>query len=295
MVFVGTDAQDPAGRGGLLGPVESPALHVMSWNICRRSSPFIWRAKNQWPRRAPRVEALLRAERPALLGAQEALPDQVAFLRDCLGEHYRAVGRGRDADGGDEACPILYDSRRLELLQWWQSALSDTPQRPGTTSWGNLLPRVLVCAVLRDRTGSHRFLAVNTHLDHLSRRARVRSVQAIRQVVAETGLPAVITGDLNDGPDSEPLRVLLAGDLLTDAWQTARTHDSELWGSFAGYRRPRVGGRRLDWVLTSPGLEVLRAAVNPRRHDDGWASDHLPVQVVLRPPSAPRDRRRPPW
>lgn len=284
-------AEELMGRGALIGAVEAPALHVMSWNICQSSSPFILRARNRWPRRAPRLEALLRAERPTLLGAQEAQPEQVAFLRDCLGEHYRVLGRGRDAAGDDEACPILYDTRRLELVDWWQSALSDTPQVPGSTSWGNLLPRVMVCAVLRGRAGSGRLLAVNTHLDHLSRRARVRSAQAIRQVVAETGLPAVVTGDLNDSADSEPLRELLAGGLLTDAWQTARDHDSELWGTFGRYRQPRPGGRRLDWVLVSPELEVQRAAINPRRHDDGWASDHLPVQVVLRPDGLGEDRR----
>lgn len=277
-------------QDGLIGAVQAPALHVMSWNICQSTSPFILRARNRWPRRAPRVAALLRAERPTLLGAQEAQPEQVAFLRDCLGEHCRVLGRGRDAAGDDEACPILYDSHRLELVDWWQSALSDTPQVPGSMTWGNLLPRIMVCAVLRDRVGSGPFLAVNTHLDHLSRRARVRSALAIREVVAGTGLPAVVTGDFNDGADTEPLRELLAGGLLADAWQTARAHDTRLWGTFGRYRRPRPGGRRLDWVLASPEFEVLRAAINPRRHDDGWASDHLPVQVVLRRPGLDEPR-----
>ena len=195
---------------------------------------------------------------------------------------YRWVGRGRGADGRGEGCPIYYDAERLELLDWEQTALSDRPSRPGSTSWGNIIPRIMVCATFTDRATSRNFLAVNTHLDHLSVQSRLRSAQAIRHVVSVGGLPAVLTGDLNDGGTSAPLRELLGDGMLAETWDMAQTHDSEEWGTFSNYREPRRGVRRLDWILASPVFRVDRAAINAGRHEGSWASDHLPVQAVLR-------------
>lgn len=231
----------------------------------------------------PRIRALLAQEQPTLLCAQETLPEQVAFLRDCLGKGHRSLGRGRGADGGGEACPILYDSRRLELLDECQYALSEHPHRPASRSWGNLIPRIMVTGTFRDRLTDRRLLVLNTHLDHLSRRSRLRSAQAIRRVVSGSGLPAMVTGDLNEGPGGAASRALGAAGLLIDTWDSAEHHASEAWGTFPNYRRPRRGGRRLDRILVTPDIRVVRTAVNPRHYDGGWPSDHLPVQAELLP------------
>ncbi len=268
----------------LIGAAVAPAIHVMSWNIRRRMGALTLRTADRWNDRAPRIRALLRAEAPTVFSAQEALPDQVAFVRDCLGEDHAVVGRGRGADGGGEASPIIYDTRQLELLDWRQTALSDQPARPGSTSWGNIVPRALVSASFRQRGTGNLFLVLNTHLDHLSRRSRVRSAQEILRIIAEHGLPAVVTGDLNDRAGGPTLRELFAQGSLVDTWEVARSHASEAWGTFPNYREPRRGGRRLDWILVSPSFQVQTAAVNPRRYHGGWASDHLPVHALMFPP-----------
>lgn len=272
---------NPPATGHLIGPVTAPALHVMSWNIRRRVRHIVPRPVDRWDRRAPRVEELLRAERPTLLGVQEALPDQARLVSDALGGHYRRIGRGRRADGGGESCPLYYDVERLELLDWQQAALSNQPTRPGSTSWGNIIPRIMVSAAFVDRATSRRFLAVNTHLDHLSAQSRLHSARAIRHLVSVTDLPAVVTGDLNAEATSGPLRELLANGTLADAWDVAQTHDSEEWGTLSHYKKPRRSGKRIDWILASTAFRVERAAINPQRHAGGWGSDHLPVQAVL--------------
>lgn len=253
----------------------------MSWNIRRRVRHIIPGAADLWENRAPALRALLRAERPTLLGVQEALPDQVRFVGDSLAAGYRCVGQGRAADGGEEGCPIFYDAERLELLHWKQLALSNQPTLAGSTSWGNFLPRILVSATFRDRVTLRRFQALNTHLDHLSARSRRLSAQAIRYVVSTAAMPTLLTGDMNDGARSAPLGELLIDGLLADTWDMAKRHDSEPWGTFANYKAPRRGGSRLDWILASPDFQVDRAAINTRRPAGTWASDHLPVQAVL--------------
>lgn len=265
----------------LIGPTAAPALHVMSWNIRRRVRHLVPRSVDRWDRRAPAVEGLLRAEKPTLLGMQEALADQAEFVAQVLGEDYRWVGRGRDAGGGGESCPLFYDAERLELLDWQQVALSNHATRPGSRSWGNVIPRIMVSATFVDRATAREFLAINTHFDHLSVQSRLRSAQAVGHLVSTGNLPAVVTGDLNAGAGSAPLRELLADGTLAESWALARAHDSAQWGTFSNYKEPRRNGKRLDWILASPSFRVDRAAINAQRHAGGWASDHLPVQAVL--------------
>ncbi|WP_336644281.1 endonuclease/exonuclease/phosphatase family protein [Microbacterium sp. USHLN186] len=270
----------------LIGAAQAPDLHVMTFNVRRAVEGRLRPRADRWSTRAPAVRALLATEQPTLLGLQEVRPRVLPLLRDALGDGYRMLGRGRRGDGGGEGTPLFFDDRRLQLRDGGQRALSDRPQQAGSTGWGNVLPRILVWAEFADRDTGRRFLAVNTHFDHLSAGARWRSAAAVRDLVARRGLPAVVLGDLNAGADSAALARLTddraVGDPLTDAWQQAAARRSPAWGTYAGYRPPREGGRRLDWILVTPSVEVCTAATNARRYAGRWPSDHLPVQAVLR-------------
>lgn len=281
----------PAHRGRmvdtdpLIGSVEPPELQVMTFNVRRRLNLSL-RAADKWRDRRSAVKELIATERPTLLGSQETLPDQADLIRDALGPDSRFVGYGRGGSAGAESNPLYYDSGRLELLEWRQSALSNRPDERGSVSWGNLMPRALVIAVFRDRATSAEFVAVNTHLDHLSRRSRLRSAHQIRRETADRGLPAIVMGDLNAAAGSPAVRELLAEGTLTDAWAAASDRVSPEWGTFAHYRDPRVGVRRIDWIFVTPTIGVVRAGINARRIDGWWPSDHLPVQAVMRMPES---------
>lgn len=269
----------------LIGPTDAPELHVMTFNVRRRIDGRLVRASDRWSIRRPRLESLLRAERPSVLGAQEVLPDQATAMRDALGATYRFVGHGRQAGSRGEACPLFYDSRRLELREWSQTALSDRPEVPGSISWGNVIPRVAVQASLRDRRTGIDFLVVNTHLDVFSARSRLRAAEEIRHSIAAQPLPSVLLGDLNAGPTAPPWEALTSANTLVDAWATADTRLSPEWATYGGYRAPRPG-KRIDAILVSPGVRVARIAINAARYGGGWPSDHFPVQAVLRLPSS---------
>lgn len=269
--------------GPLIGSVEPRELHVMTFNVRRRLNRS-WRSADRWSDRRAAVTELIATERPTLLGAQETMPDQADLIRDALGPGSRFVGRGRGRSAGTESNPLYFDSERLELLEWRQSALSNRPDERGSVSWGNLVPRALVIAVFRDRATSVEFVAVNTHLDHLSRRSRLRSAHEIRRQISDRGLPAIVMGDLNAAAGSPAVHALLADGMLTDAWGAASDRVSPEWGTFADYRDPRIGARRIDWIFVAPTIGVARAGINARRIDGSWPSDHLPVQAVLRMP-----------
>ncbi|MHA6670213.1 endonuclease/exonuclease/phosphatase family protein [Homoserinimonas sp. A447] len=265
----------------LIGPVAAPGLHVMTYNIRRRLPHLMPRSPDRWVHRQPLLRRLLQAEQPALLGVQEALFDQAGFVRHTLGEHYRSIGHGREANTGGEGCPIFYDSRRLRVLSWRQTALSDTPDVPGSTSWGNRVPRIVVDATMRDLDTGIEFQAVNTHLDHKSRSSRLRSADALRQIVSASTLPTIMTGDFNTDADTDPYDALTGEGLLVDTWDVTQKRLTEVWGTFLDYRQPEHDRKRIDWILVTPGITVEKAAINVSRYEKGWPSDHAAVQAVV--------------
>src|SRR4051812_38535913 len=121
----------------LIGLVPPPALHVMTFNILRRDRRLIQPRVGRWVRHREAIAALLAAERPALLGVQEAMPELAQAVRDALGPGYRCWGGGRGCRSHGEGSPLFFDDERLELLNWDQKALSDQPDVAGSTSWGN--------------------------------------------------------------------------------------------------------------------------------------------------------------
>jgi len=273
----------------LLGRLAAPAVHAMTFNL-RRRMPAWWPGRrDRWENRRRLVQQLLAAERPTVLGVQEALPEQAEFVGRALGDDYGSVGAGRDADGGGERCTVYFDRRRLELLGWHQHALSETPHRAGSRSWGNLMPRIVVAAEFADRETGSTLAVFNTHLDPFSARSRAASADMLLELVSRAatrtpGTGVVVMGDFNAAEDSAPLELLTSRGTLRDAWTSAGRRLTPAWRTYSGYRPPR-GGARIDHVLVGPGVSVTAAGINAVRFEGAAASDHEPVHVALRLPA----------
>ncbi len=245
-----------------------------------------------WAARRKQVAALLRRHEPALIGLQEALAHQ---LRDLLARlpGYRAAGVGRD-DGAaaGEFNPILYRAGRLRLRRQETFWLSPTPDAPGSLGWGAAYPRIVTWAEF-EATGSggsgRRLFLFNTHLDHQSERAREEGARLLRaRLAAMAGPhPAVLTGDFNCESGSPPLQILLApgadGLTLQDAQHIAREGHAGPTGTLThNFDEPL--GPKIDFILVTPGIEVLRHATLDDRAGDRFPSDHLPVLAEIRLP-----------
>lgn len=110
-------------------PSDARQVSFISFNIRYNSWNNI-DGVNGWPNRRAAVVRMINEERPAAIGLQEALIDQLLYLDSNL-PGYRRVGVGRD-DGkkGGEFMAIYYDTSRLEYRgcdTWW---LSETPYQP---------------------------------------------------------------------------------------------------------------------------------------------------------------------
>lgn len=275
-------AADP--QKALIGPARGDQLHVMSFNIrLDRSSSTEPGDPDHWPDRAPILTSLLKLEQPSLLGIQEGLYQQLAAIEKGL-PHHQLVGYGRQGGSKDEYSGIYYDARRFEVIGWDQFWLSDTPLLIGSATWGNTVTRIVTWAHLRDRRTGNEFVHIDTHFDHQSENARVRSAQAIVDLIGGdlAGLPVIVTGDFNSPAEtSGAYRTLVDSGALRDSWTAAARQLTPQWGTFPGYKEPVVDGDRIDWILLRDGITIEQAAINTYRVDGRYPSDHTPVQALI--------------
>lgn len=253
-------------------------LKVMSFNVRYASSTGA--EAQRWATRGPVMAELIRVADADVIGTQELLQVQGdELVRDVPA--YRWFGRDRRGAHADEHMGILYRADRLALIEQGDFWLSDTPEQPGSISWGADLPRMATWAVFERKDRRHRrFLLLNTHFAHrpVDDVARRRSAQLIveRLPAIARGLPVVLTGDLNSTPDSDTHRILAAA--LTDVWDAAprRSGASETFHDFSG-----TATKRIDYVFVS-GFTPTAAAVDRHHRGDVYPSDHFPVTATLR-------------
>ena len=258
-------------------PGGAPFFRIMSFNIRR---DFKSDGPNAWAFRKDYVANIFRRETPDIIGMQEVLPHQMVDLKRAL-RGYTVCGVGRD-DGKDkgEFVPLFAKNDRFRSVRSGFFWLSKQPDVPGTIYPGAGCTRVTTWQILRPLFADVGFdvLAISTHLDHISAKARELGADVlrlrVREIVAqygsaERGLAVVIVGDFNAEPHERALKTLLAdrtrdGDpVLLDARTIAeRTPgNSRKAGTFPSWN-PKRNGKIIDYVLFTPS--PLRCTKGPQ-------------------------------
>jgi endonuclease/exonuclease/phosphatase family metal-dependent hydrolase len=257
-------------------------LRVMSFNLRYASDT----PPNSWPERRPVTRALLREERPHIIGTQEGLYRQLRDIQADLPAHYDSIGLGREGGSKGEAMQVFYDARRLEPVEYDHYWLSDTPDVIGSKTWGGCCPRMVTWIRFLDRATGKELYALNTHLEAFDAVARQKSAALILARAAQEfdpALPVIATGDFNEAAraGATVYDTLVTNGPFVDSWETAAKR-SPLFGTFHGYRPLTPGGDRIDWILTSPSVTATRAEILTYERRGQYPSDHLPVQADLR-------------
>lgn len=279
--FPGTSAPAPAAA-----VEDGPAMRVMSFNLRR---PVILDGVNHWPNRRQRVVRFIEQNQPDVIGMQECTASQADYLALALPQ-YGIVGAGReDGARAGEMCAVFYRRDRFTLSDRRHFWLSDTPERPGSKSWGNVWTRMVTWVKLDDRHTGEGFYLFNTHFSVASRDAREASAALLAQRIGSIAghAPVLVTGDFNAPADSTTHRVMTgrrsriaAAAPLRDTFRVAnpRVRDEP------GTRHHFIGntaGPRIDWVLSCRRFDVLAAGVLAKPIDQRYVSDHHPVFAVV--------------
>jgi len=271
----------------------STTLRVASFNILQAGNKAY-----PWEERRDSVAACLRDMDPDIFGVQEALIGQLDDLMDAFPD-YTCIGRGRD-DGGTrgEFMGLFYRTNRFVLKQAEVFWLSDTPEIPGSNTWGAACVRCATVAILIDRDNETSLGVCNTHLDHISAAAREKGAALIRKRLPTygKGLPWIVTGDFNSPPGSVPYVALVEPEgselRLADTFAAVHPSAPPATSSLHGYVE-KFKGTRIDWILASPEFKPLAAGINQFKYRGRYPSDHFAVWADLKGKAAPIKRRKP--
>lgn len=251
---------------------------------------------NAWSFRRDLCIGVLRSMDADVIGLQEALDFQLDEIRGSM-PGFALIGVGRD-DGkrkGEHAA-MLVRSDRFAIDRSATVWLSDTPDVPGSKSWGNGITRVVTWARLIDLQSGQAVWVYNVHLDHQSQPSRERSVELVSKLIHERAFgdePVIVMGDFNAGEDNSACQYM-RGELvsaseradapsspeLIEAYRAAHP-DEEQVGTFNGFA-DKQDGEKIDHIFTNASLKVLDAGIDRSRGDGGACpSDHDAVWARL--------------
>ena len=255
-------------------PSAGTTLRVMTFNV----RVPVDTGMNAWAHRRDLMVQVIAAAHPDVLGTQELTEEQGQYLAAHL-PGYAWFGQGREGGTKGEHMGVFYRTDRLQVVRSGDFWLSDTPDVPGSRTWGQPYPRMVTWARFRLRHGGGTFDYFNTHFPYRPEdtRARMLSAQEIMRRIGQ--LPAsaavILAGDFNCGPDS-PVHALLTRS-LRDARDAAASSSgpAKTFHDFTG-----IPNQRIDWIL-SRGFSV-RGVRTITTHDGArYPSDHFPVLAEL--------------
>ncbi len=257
-------------------------LHVMSFNIRYGTADD---GPDRWENRRQQVCELIERNKCDLIGLQEALRFQIDAIRETL-PVYAEVGVGReDGKTKGEYSGILYRADRLLLAEAGTFWLSDTPEVPGSMTWGNKITRVCTWGRFIHKPSGKAFYHFNTHFDHQSQPSREKAAVLLAQRIRgrKHSDPVIVSGDFNAG-ESNPAVRYLKGDLdldgktpipFVDSFRLLHPEATEV-GTFHAFKGTR-SGEKIDYIFVQPGAEVLEARILHDNVDGRYPSDHFPI------------------
>jgi len=261
------------------GPLD---VKVMSFNVRFGTAKD---GADAWPYRRQLLFGLLARHDCDFVGMQEAMGMQIRQLCDAL-PRYRHVGLAHEGAGSHgQATPIFYKHARWRPAEWGTFWYSDTPAEPGSTGWGNRMARACTWARFVETSSGRAVYVFNSHLDHLSRRSRRKSVELLARRIAGrvSDAPVLVTGDFNAAPTDRAIAYLTGGPpapvtlIDTLPLQGGRTQSVGTYHRFTGY--PLSG--KVDFIFVFPAA-VVRSAEIVRDHTKGrYPSDHFPVTAEV--------------
>ncbi len=250
----------------------------MSFNI-RFDNPSD--GEDRWEVRKEEVSRMIQKFEPDFLGIQEALPNQVEYLDSNL-QNYKYIGFGRDGEGSQsESVPIFYRADRYELLKTDVFWLSETPENP-SKGWDAALNRITTYGIYLNRQTRDTLHVFNSHYDHRGEKARVNSSRLLISKLKTLKLldeKVILMGDFNSRPEEEPIQIL--NKTLSDARISSRNKTRGPYGTFNAFDTEAQLDQRIDYVFVL-NLKVIRyTAIDDKRNNGRWLSDHLPVLVEV--------------
>ncbi len=240
---------------------------------------------NAWPQRRPMMRELLQKISPDILGTQEGHYAQLNDLAAGL-PGYGWIGAGcEDGKLKGRYVAVFYRTARLEPLSTNSFWLSDTPDVPGSTRWGNRYPLMATTIKFRDVQTKREFCVMNTRFNPELQGAQEKSAALVRQRVEalNTTLPLLLLGDFGIGAEQNKVyHQMVDNNFFKDTWTLAKERRGEGLGTLNEFKAMPTDEPRVDWILARGKVSVDSAAIDTFTSGGHFPSDHCPVVAWLR-------------
>lgn len=249
-------------------------IRVMSCNVrCLNTRDL---GKKSWFYRADLILRNIESEAPSIIGFQEVTKWQYAYLCDAL-KGFDSVITYRDKSRMSEGCPVFYDTNLYTLCDKGSFWLSETPDEM-SKDWGSACYRICSYVILEEKESGKQFVVFNTHLDHISDKARINGIGVVLDKIAQFGdLPAMIMGDFNAEESSETYKSATKN-FLDVKYQTK---DASGGATYQNWGKS-LDRNCIDYVMISKtGFTVNAYKVVQNTYDGVYPSDHFPLSVSL--------------
>lgn len=252
-------------------------ISVMSYNI-RYDNPND--QQNAWVQgdRRDKVIQIIQQENPDILGVQEALHHQVAYIHENLPQ-YQYVGVGRDdGEKAGEYVAIFFNSQRMEYIDSGYFWLSPTPEKPSKGWDATCCNRMATWIKLKIK---NRILYVfNTHFDHEGKMAQQQSAILLKEKIlplVKANNQVILMGDLNVTPEDSCISTLKT--FLKDTFQDKCQSPKATFNAFDLATTP---SKRIDYIFTSKYLKIRDFKIIQKKIKGLYPSDHFPVKAVIK-------------
>jgi len=248
-------------------------MRILTCNIRGASAPD---GENNWPYRNELCADVIRACAADIICFQEMQGDQFDYFHPRLADYDRHAMPDEETEH-NPLNAIFYRKdafTRIAAGGYW---LSETPEAARSSSWDSACIRWANWLRLVESESGVEFRVVNTHLDHISQKAR-------------EGQARVICLDCSTHPDAYPQ--ILTGDMNCDAGNRAIALFEEAgWrDTYTAVHGPAEPGHtfhqflgraytsdtgKMDWVFTRGNVAATGAHVVRDAKDGRYPSDHF--------------------
>lgn len=250
------------------------ATRIMSFNL-----RYCDDKKGSVKNRSQISAAIIKQYAPDSLGVQEATGEWMRILSDAL-EGYAFVGEHRDKSAESEHSAVFYLKDKYRLLDSGTIWLSDTPEIRYTKYEDSNCTRIATWATLENIITGKVYSHINTHLDHISDRARVLQSEVLKAKISELeGKGNVVcTGDFNTEPTGKAYTEMLES--LKDAKAVAvKSEDGITFHNYGEVKEGSAGP--IDYIFVSEGISVDTYKIIRNTANGMYPSDHYPVAADM--------------
>jgi len=242
--------------------------------------------ENAWPYRKDFVVSLIKSYNPDLLGVQEALPEMCDYLIRNLNISYEFWGRGRAANGSDEASALFFKRNEWKKLDGGHFWLSETPYVPGSMLANVSLPRIVSWVKLMRNADKKTYFYFNTHYAYENEEVRFQETliyqQQLKNITKKDYLTQekklILSGDFNALPNETCIEMWTNHTFtnLQDSINAIEQDPEVDYGTFHAWSG-KANGTRIDYIMVSDDFDLIDYKIIHDTRNGRYPSDHFPI------------------